>query len=852
MSTFKSNTSIEILLIAVHLTVVTELHAQFWPTINTADTVNFKLSNNLVPMPDVTVWVVSQELAGNDTILHLNTYAKNGQLNQPGFLQKKVTITPNGLVMLTDPGTYNLYPSAGIGTTWIFKPLTQITAVVTAITSEVILGLPDSVKTISLSDGKTVKLSKRWGILSFPDYSNGKTYNLVGIDNLRIGEFFPNHVDFALGLEVGDMFKTSYSFSEYSISPVSYSNAEFIQYTIGLKTINDTSVEYQVYGIKKSWFSSGGGPEWRPTSLYTGKLTFPLTFTAFQKPDKWSRLRDKYSNDTIDFGDHYAIVYCYYDNDLKSIGKKLEGHDPSDSLNHQYCTFKYNTCLGVPFIQRELHGGGDFSSYTILDELDAWSKSFGTAGTFFNIGLTGVNWPLISDTNIMNYQLSNNASPLPDVSIRVASKNIVANDTILNINPIVKKIDDQYLVNQPSFLQKKVTLKENRSVVLSDPHEFVIFPSGGEEYYWLFDTVMQTSAFVESVKYKYLFDAPDTVKTILLSNGRRIELSKRWGLLSYPAFENAGVTYDLIGVNNQDIGTCFPDRNEYALSWEIGDVFRTREGEIAVVSANDTIEESFTNKQFKVISKVLTDTSVCYNVDGFQWEDGPDNPIYAQYRDKFIFSLVDAPFIGHKGLGRMQDAAILDTIRTFFNGQQYIHVVEPFFDLQCKTIGKKLVSQPFQSVNNDTLVPGPHQDKGLISCEYQACPGYPTIKFSDYSYGKSLSETITKSVELIAWSTSGGSFGELISNPFGNLDQHNPSNIYVFPNPFIRTLHIEQAAPAIYQRIELYNNTGLLVFSSDLTSSYSSFNLSNLAEGMYIMKAISSKGTITLMVAKAK
>lgn len=866
MLLFRWNNSIAFLVFTLLLSFSTGLHAQFWPVISKADTVNFKLSNNTVPMPDVTIWVLSREVAAGDTILYLNRFVKGVIINQPGFLQKRVTIKPDGLVILSDTATYNLYPSASIGTDWIFNPLTQTTAEVTAIATEVVLGMTDSVKTITLSDGNIIRLSKRWGILSFPAFLNaGINYNLVGIDNLRIGEYFPDHVDFALGLEVGDVFNTCNSYEE--TNPFAYTNgySNSYQYNVASKIITDTKVEYQVYGIKQRVVYFGGSPEYYPIELYTAKLTYPLVFTASQHPDEWSLLRDKFSNDTIMLGERYGIVKCYYDTLLHAIGKVITG-TPYNRLSNDTLYFDqnidtwivwsyYNTCLGVPFVARKFQDVDNYSqtSSTSENRLQAWSKSFGSYGTFFDIGLTSENWPIVSDTNILNYRLSNNLVPLPDANIRIISKDIIDNDTILYLNRIVTKVEGQYLINQPGFLQKKVELNEDKSVVFSDPEEFVLYPSGGVGYYWLYDPAIYTAAFVESVENHNVLGTPDRVKTILLSDGNRIKLSQKWGILSFPDIDSVGISYDLVGINNQHIGKYFPDHTDYASGWDVGDIFRTREGSIGVSDIGDTIEELFTNKQFEVKDKMITDTSVSYRVEGIQWEENPDVPIsYFPYNETIVFSLDQAPYIGHTGLGRMQDAFVNDTLMTLFNGQPYIHVVEPYFDELFNTCGKRLVAQPFKTVNNDTLVIGPYQENGLITCEYAACQGFPTINYSDHYFGQTLNDTITKSVELIAWSTAEGSHGELISIPFGISDQNISSGIQVYPNPFSDNLHIDLARKATYQRIEIFNAAGISVFSAHLNSLNSTFDLSDLSEGLYIVKVIGDKGINSMKVAKLK
>jgi hypothetical protein len=238
------------------LMLMNGLSAQSWMVISRNDTLNYKRSSSTEPIPDIAVRVISEEISGNDTILNLNKFAYEiddqiALINQPIFLQKKIIIKPTGWVVLSDTATYQLYPSATIGANWIFNPSTGVTAEVISIHAEDVLGIPDSVKTISLSDGNIIKISKKWGICSFPEFNNpGVNFLLTGIDNQRIGEFFPNHVDFARNIFVGDEFhlKAKQTSWDYHSGYTRYESTNY-QFTIDSKIENDSSIVYHYSGM---------------------------------------------------------------------------------------------------------------------------------------------------------------------------------------------------------------------------------------------------------------------------------------------------------------------------------------------------------------------------------------------------------------------------------------------------------------------------------------------------------------------------------------------------------------------------------------------------------------------------
>ncbi|KAA9333138.1 T9SS type A sorting domain-containing protein [Hymenobacter busanensis] len=89
--------------------------------------------------------------------------------------------------------TFTLRPRAALGQPWAATS-TGLTAHVTARAIDNVLGLPDSVVTIALSDGKTLRLSKHYGLVSGPAlgaYLNGRhaarQLTLSALPGLRLG-----------------------------------------------------------------------------------------------------------------------------------------------------------------------------------------------------------------------------------------------------------------------------------------------------------------------------------------------------------------------------------------------------------------------------------------------------------------------------------------------------------------------------------------------------------------------------------------------------------------------------------------------------------------------------------------
>lgn len=836
------------------------LSAQSWKVVSRNDTLNYKFSDNTVPMPDVTVWVISEEIAGTDTICNLKRYVRGRVINQPGFLQKQLILKPGGLAVLYDTATYNLYPSAEIGFTWMFNPLTQITAEVTAITEEYVLGITDSVKTISLSDGNIILLSKKWGVLAFPDFRNtGISYNLTGIDNLRIGEYFPNRIDFANGIEVGDIFRSFYQHDKSNSSYYHYSYGYDYQYTINSKTVTDTTIVYGFNGIQRR-FDDG----YWPFFSYQGNHVFQTSFTPKFKPDFYTRLRDKFDNDTLDFGQSWRIVYCYYDSNLHAIGKKIDP-TPYNRLNNNILSFEEsinttlthmfrNTCVGVPFIETTEYRVDYYyeTSDHYTRKMVAWSKSFGSHGELFDIGLNNEHWPVLNEGSSLNYKLSDNAGSLPDETVYGITREVIGTDTIIKLNSNIRKVGNQYLINQPGFLQKQITMKDDKSVVFIDTDEFVLYPTGGDSYYWMFDASRNISAFVEGVEDQNVLGVPDEVKTILLSDGNKIKLSKRWGIISFPDYsaDTVSATYNLIGNNTSDEGICIPDLKDYALGWQVGDRFRTREGSFDSIGSGDRTNAYYTNKQFEVVEKNQDDNSVSYRIEGFRWEETPQDSVrYFPYNETIVVALNQAPFIGREGLGRIQGKLLNDTVMTVFNSQQYIHVVDSYFDPLFNTFGKRLVSQPFQGILNDTLLIGQAQDNSLLACEVNILPGLPTVYYRDLCFGPTAGEFHTQFSELVAWSKSEGSYGEFAPNPLGlNYPDYS---LFIYPNPATDYLTLRNnTGQPLNAVVSIYNSSGNVVIQKSFQGQKGfTIDVSMLSKGFYQVGIQTKKGYKTVKLA---
>lgn len=133
--------------------------------------------------------------------------------NMPQFLQRTIIKYSNGLVMLKDTAKQVIKPNCILNETWLFDSVNNKNAQCINLSTQTIFSITDSIKTILIDGTDTLKLSKQFGIIQFPNvYNKNKYYRLVGIENESIyeqsalyGLKVPNAWDF-YNFDVGDKF----------------------------------------------------------------------------------------------------------------------------------------------------------------------------------------------------------------------------------------------------------------------------------------------------------------------------------------------------------------------------------------------------------------------------------------------------------------------------------------------------------------------------------------------------------------------------------------------------------------------------------------------------------------------
>lgn len=251
--------------------------SQNWDVFNRNYRYNYKY--NYSSLISNVLFVDTVKAVGIDTVYSLNTIGLvcNGSCptlsvnptttvlvtNIPQFLQRKIRKYNNGLVKLYDTTKMVIDPFCILNQTWLFDSVYNLTAQCVLINTENIFSILDSVKTILINNVDTLKLSKQFGIIQFPElYAKNKYYRLVGIEKRKyydsipyFGLKVPNAWDF-YNFNVGDqMWYTTDNIC--GGCPPIQSSCSVLKQTILSKTILPDGYSYSVNQISSAYNVNG-------------------------------------------------------------------------------------------------------------------------------------------------------------------------------------------------------------------------------------------------------------------------------------------------------------------------------------------------------------------------------------------------------------------------------------------------------------------------------------------------------------------------------------------------------------------------------------------------------------------
>lgn len=238
--------------------LATSMNAQNWLPLAPGDQFGYRHSDSVL-ISNV-LHVDSQKiLPGGDLAFFLNRVVLDcdtcivqpGKLaNQGQFLQKNMLRKSDGRWVFQGKQSFVLFPLAQLGASWLLDTAQNLNATVLGISAQTVFGMPDSVKTIGVSNGAQIILSKGHGILQFPDGSSGATYDLAGISTRSLGEKLPGWLEF-YDFETGDVLEYE---SDINVDPGTPSHI----FSRTKRRILDRfwDADTLVYGVEQFYYSA--------------------------------------------------------------------------------------------------------------------------------------------------------------------------------------------------------------------------------------------------------------------------------------------------------------------------------------------------------------------------------------------------------------------------------------------------------------------------------------------------------------------------------------------------------------------------------------------------------------------
>jgi type IX secretion system substrate protein len=295
--------------------------AQNWNPINLNSEYNYKIDT--AQLITNTIFVDSFSVSGNDSIYYLNRIMTNCDTcsntsyklkNQPQFLMRRVIKKTDSLFIFQDSTEFRLNPLKTLGESWMYDSINNTTAIVDSLYTQIVFGVVDSIKRITLSNNQTIILSKSFGILRFP-YVNNNYFVLLGLRNntLIFGEQLPRFWDF-FNYEINDILQwKDYS---YCGGGAHSSNTTYFKGTVLSKSIIGDTVSYQIQGKKHYRHYN----DFQGTTITKDSFNLTLTFI-----DSISHLSNNYPNEVSNRSPNwsyspYTPTIFYMENGLQ---KKL-------------------------------------------------------------------------------------------------------------------------------------------------------------------------------------------------------------------------------------------------------------------------------------------------------------------------------------------------------------------------------------------------------------------------------------------------------------------------------------------------------------------------------------------------
>ncbi len=403
-----------------------------------------------------------------------------------------------------------------------------------------------------------------------------------------------------------------------------------------------------------------------------------------------------------------------------------------------------------------------------------------------------------------------------------------------------------------------MVLEDSGRVVLDDlrGRRILLLPAAGPGSQWLMDTAAAITASVSSVGWGSVMGQSDSIKTISLSNGDSLVLSRLYGLVSFPERLTTGIRLRMAGIPNRGIG------EEVLDFWDIYDFQVGMElyynyGHGSVGGATSTIARArvlemsiIENTIFvKVLYKGKTETSTFFG-----------STVVPILEDTVEWFFIDQP-------DRVENA-LPNRLRCFESGFNFLSD-NPLRWGNYVVVDESQIAPVQVSANSSRSVlpfdKGEYNGPGSLCLQnlvLSAIDTLPSTKFgiTDYAdfeqrFSRGLGQTVGKSsvidfdysAQLVGYITGQDTVGIIYSDQslavVGLEDEHLLDGLRVFPNPATEHLSLEAGNPGdLPATVRLTDLQGRTVLETPMSHPSIRIDLGSLASGLYFLEAESRQG----------
>ncbi len=461
---------------------------------------------------------------------------------------------------------------------------------------------------------------------------------------------------------------------------------------------------------------------------------------------------------------------------------------------------------------------------------------------FLSINLFAQNWQPVNKSSVYNFQID--TADYITNTIKIDSVEIIDTDSVFYFNRIMTNCDtcsnneNNYyaLKNQPQFLMREMVKKSDSLYIFQDTSEFRIMPRLKFGQSWIYDTENNISAVISYEGETDFFGIADSIKTISLSNGKSITISKNFGIIQF--YAQTDYYYNLVGIEgNITLGEHLPNFWDF-YNYDVGDVFQRQ---TYSASWGDGYYGFFRIKKYEILSKEIRNDTITYEISGWTkdidiedwgWPNVHYDTIAYTFEDTIIFidsvnhftNKTNHEFIDIVEYTELQyvEEPLLDKIKTTKEDNIY--------SKQCGTFD--YYTHPFYHYSNihadlfernyyvpDMVVYKYTEGLGLYYDMY-----YFEMANGDFHMGKvhngDTIGTIYSDSHFEYWAT--------------NINKIETQNTLIYPNPIKNGQNLQIKSDEEVLEYNIYNISGQKVLSGNIYSN--EININSLFSGVYILE----------------